>query len=354
MAKKLTVNIEEKRINAYLKGVDSIYRIAILEVSNLVSSLNYDSSKPFTWNSYPQTKAKIDKVIHGLFSGLNVTITDATTKEWLEACMANDKLVKKFLNNTKFKAITTNHYYQRNLEALESFQKRKANGLNLSQRIWNMSQQFKNELEMCIDVGLSEGRSASELSRDIRQYLNEPNKLYRRVQNSQNGKFYLSKNAKKYNPGTGMYRSSYKNAMRVTRTETNMAYRASDLERWNQLDFVIGYEVRRSNNVFCCKVCEALVGVYPKWFKFQGWHPQCRCYAVPVLAKVEDFIAAQKRLLSGDDSHVNYKQIESLPPSFIHWAQSNSNRIASASKKPYFLKDNFSNKDLSKGLKYLK
>lgn len=354
MAKKLTVNIAEKRINSYLKSVDAIYRIAILEVSNLVSSLNYDSSKPFTWNSYPQTKAKIDKVINRLFSSVLTTISDATKKEWLESCLANDIIADRFLANTMFKSIQIGHYYQRNLEALKSFQAKTTNGLNLSKRVWNMSQQFKNELEMCIDVGLSEGRSASELSRDIRQYLNEPNKLYRKVQNSQNGKFYLSKNAKKYNPGSGMYRSSYKNAMRVTRTETNMAYRASDLERWSQLDFVIGYEVRRSNNVFCCKVCEALVGVYPKWFKFQGWHPQCRCYAVPVLAKAEDFIAAQKNLLSGNDSQPNYGQIGSLPPSFVHWAQSNSSRIASASKKPYFLKDNFSNKDLSKGLKYLR
>ena len=71
MANQLTVNISEKRINSYLKGVDSIYRIAIMEASSLVSSLNHDSSKPFTWDSYPQTKAKIDKVINRLFSNFD-------------------------------------------------------------------------------------------------------------------------------------------------------------------------------------------------------------------------------------------------------------------------------------------
>lgn len=356
MAKKVTVRILNKRIDTYVKMIDAIYSTSIKESVRLAESIsNYDKSKPFTWNRYPQTKAKIDEVVNSLYRNISTTITDATTKEWLAACLANDKIAKQFLGNPLFKSIQVGHYYQRNLEALEAFQIRKTNGLNLSDRIWNMSQQFKSELEMSLDLGLSEGKSASEISRDIRKYLNEPDKLYRRIKNSDNGNFYLSQNAKKYNPGNGMYRSSYKNAMRVTRTETNMAYRASDQARWDQLDFVVGYEIIRSNNVFACHVCESLKGKYPKWFKFYGWHPQCRCAAIPILATPEEFISAQKRILEGEENTTltSRNEVKSLPQAFIVWAKTNSQKISASANTPYFLRDNFTKKDISSGLKYL-
>lgn len=45
-------------------------------------------------------------------------------------------------------------------------------------------------------------------------------RLYRRVRGA-DGKLHLSKAAKAYHPSQGVYRSSYKNAMRLTRTECN-------------------------------------------------------------------------------------------------------------------------------------
>ena len=62
------------------------------------------------------------------------------------------------------------------------------------------------------------------------------------------GKLALSKNAKAFHPGQGVYRSSYKNAMRLTRTETNAAYRLADQDRWQRMDFVVGMRVHKSKN----------------------------------------------------------------------------------------------------------
>ena len=94
----------------------------------------------------------------------------------------------------------------------------------------------------------------------------------------------------KYNPGGGVYRSSYKNAMRLTRTEINMSYREADHLRWQEMDFVVGIEIRRSNHEYGCNVCESLKGKYPKDFKFSGWHPHCRCHAIPILATEEELL----------------------------------------------------------------
>jgi hypothetical protein len=75
-----------------------------------------------------------------------------------------------------------------------------------------------------------------------------------------------------------------------------MAYRTSDYTRRQQLDFVVGIEVRLSNNhtingVPFTDICDDLKGKYPKTFKFTGWHPLCRCYAVSVLKTEEEMDA---------------------------------------------------------------
>ena len=76
------------------------------------------------------------------------------------------------------------------------------------------------------------------------------------------------------------------------------------------MDFVIGFEVRRSNHEpLCkCKLCERLVGRYPKTFKFKGWHPQCMCVAIAILMDEKDFDAQElsdlKSALRGDRKSV--------------------------------------------------
>ena len=109
---------------------------------------------------------------------------------------------------------------------------------------------FRNDIEMGLDVGLRNGLSADEMSRDLRQYLQHPDMLFRRVRD-EHGNLVLSQRAKAYHSGQGVYRSSYMNARRLAVTETNIAYRTSDYERMQQLDFVVGVEIRLSNNHNC-------------------------------------------------------------------------------------------------------
>lgn len=136
-----------------------------------------------------------------------------------------------------------------NLGALEAFQRRTTYGHNLSERVWSIAKQFERHIELSLSIGISEGRSAADISRDVRVYLNEPDKLFRRVRNAF-GNLTLSKVAQAYHPGQGVYRSSYQNAMRMARTEINSAYREADSIRWQQLDFIVGYEVKHQNRTY--------------------------------------------------------------------------------------------------------
>lgn len=168
--------------------------------------------------------------------------------------------------------------------------------------------------------------------------------LFRRIKVVTKDKTYwrLSRRAKAYHPGTGVYRSSYKNAMRLTRTETNMAYRAADGLRWKQMDFVTGFEVRLSNHHLHVDICDDLKGVYPKDFKFVGWHAQCRCYAVPVLAPISTMADWSRAMLNGYDvdGYFSNRYIVETPPAMGKWLNKNADRIANASSVPYWIKDN--------------
>lgn len=186
------------------------------------------------------------------------------------------------------------------------------------------------------------------MSRDVRRYLRNPDKLFRRVRDK-HGNLRLSKAAKAYHSGRGVYRSSYRNALRLTATENNMAYRTADHLRWQQQPFVVGIEIKLSNNHTCkgvigrfVDICDDLAGVYPKDFKFVGWHPHCRCYCVPKQASKEEFMDYQQRLLNGEDvSNYHFKgEVKDLPRNFKDWYTDNTDRIARAKSQPYFLRDN--------------
>lgn len=208
--------------------------------------------------------------------------------------------------------------------------------MQLSDRVWNLSKQYKQELEESISVAIEPGISAVELAAKIKPYLNEPNKRFRRILDKF-GVLQLSDNALAYHPGRGVYRSSARNAQRLARTEINMAYRHAEQLRWSQMDFVVGYEVKLTRNgKHVPDICNELVGKYPKEFKFSGWHPHCLCYTIPILKTEEEF-------LSLDDTKPSVNAVTDTPANFKQWVRDNKERIEAASERgklPYFLRDN--------------
>lgn len=111
------------------------------------------------------------------------------------------------------------------------------------------------------------------------------------------------------------------------------------------MDFIIGYEVKISGNHNCkgvpqgafYDICDELKGRYPKDFKWLGWHPNCRCYVVPIIKSEERFWEDEDK--RGDDN----EEITELPDNFKQWAAQNKDRIDKAEQRgtsPYFVRDN--------------
>jgi len=344
----------------YAAAVQALFDRATLAMAKSAARRKIDPDKPFSFDDYPEVKAELKKIVGQLATQLQTTIESGSKNQWLFACEKNDGFITSIMDTSKLSKARLKKMQDRNLDALSTFQGRKVGGMNLSQRVWRYVGQYRDQLETALDVGLGEGRSAQELARDVKKNLRDPDRLFRRVRNKR-GNLVLSKAARAFHPGQGVYRSSVKNAQRLTRSEINMAYRESDFLRWQQLDFVVGFEIHRSNHEpLCkCKMCDRLQGRYPKTFKFKGWHPQCMCYAVPILADIhgddfrEDRRNELRAALYGEkyQRYVPKETITDVPDGFKEWVAENMEASAGWSSTPYFIKDNFVDGDLSKGLK---
>ena len=342
----------------YAAAVQALFDRATLAIAQSAARRNIDPDKPFSFDDYPEVKSELQKVVGQLASQLQTTIETGSKKQWLFACDKNDGFLASILDTSKLSKARLKKMQDRNLDALSTFQGRKVGGMDLSQRVWRYVGQYRDQLETALDVGLGEGRSAQQLARDVKQNLREPDRLFRRVRDKR-GNLVLSKAARAFHPGQGVYRSSVKNAQRLTRSEINMAYRESDFLRWQQLDFVVGFEIHRSNHEpLCkCKMCDRLQGRYPKTFKFKGWHPQCMCYAVPILMDEETFDENELGDLKAALRGTEYKKKQAknivldVPDGFKEWVAENMEASAGWASTPYFIKDNFVDGDLAKGLK---
>ena len=331
------------RTEGYARNVSRYYTAAVEALLDLAATADMKPDEVFRFSDHKRMSVKATNILRGLYSAVYQEIRRGVTAEWEYANLSADAMITSLFGKG---VVEDNHFarwFARNQEAMDSFFSRKDvhGGLNLSQKVWKYTGQFKEEMELALSVSLGQGDSASTVSRHVRQYLREPDRLFRRVRDAQ-GNLKLSKRAAAYHPGRGEYRSSYKNAMRLTRTETNMAYRAADCDRWSRIPFVVGMEVKRSNHPFGCEVCEALKGKYPKDFVFTGWHPQCRCYIVPVLASEEERMAYHRAVLKGEDvSGFHFKgEITEPHEGFRKWMGENQERIEGARRLPYWMRDN--------------
>ena len=339
-----------RNISRIERMVEALFQAAATDAANLSSLIGELGGVAFSWYDYPLALAKINEIIARLNSEVEAAIVNGVRSEWTLSNNKNNELCRQVFGSlaTSLPIHLARRYFSTNESARDAFIVRRNNGLNLSDNVWRYTNQFKGEIEMALDIGIRSGRSADEISRDVREYLKEPHKLFRRVRD-EHGQLQLSKNAAAYHPGRGVYRSSYMNARRLAATETNIAYRTADHLRWQQLDFVVGIEIHLSNNHNCkgvpagkfFDICDELKGKYPKDFKFTGWHPHCRCYATSILKSDDELAADNERIMAGEEVSVgSVNEVSDVPDNFKEWVENNKERAKGWETMPYFVRQN--------------
>lgn len=341
MAKPKTPNQKRKygelnkRLAKYVMLVESIYEDLNLEAAKIVGITDFtiDSDRTFMWSDYPQTRKRIRDLQERFVEDIGSVIYSGTSEEWKNSNEVQDLLANKVLQ-TYGATIGKEKYeilYQPNNDALKAFQQRKDKGFTISDKLWNQSTLYKQELEEAISCAIQKGTSAITLSKQISKYLLDFPQLQ---------KDYKERFGKASRAMDCEYRS-----IRLAASEINMAYRQAENLRWQQMDFVVGYEIKLSNNHTCNgkpfqDICDILAGKYPKDFQWTGWHPLCRCYKIPILKTEEEFWEWDGR---NEATTASVNEVKDVPDAFKKWVLDNQERISTAKKRntlPYFLRDN--------------
>lgn len=252
-----------KRLAGYMMQVRVIYDRLNEMAASIVDSVGYDGSVEFSFADYPETKRDLQLLQRQFVDDMQSLIYSGTSAEWKKSNLLQDLVANKALKyyraqvaGKKFK-----HYYQTNSDQLKAFQRRTERGLNLSAKLWNQSQVYKDSLEATISTAIEKGMSAVTLSKRISKYLNDWPSLQADYQ-------------EKFGKATNCYDCEYR-SIRLARNEINIAYRTAEQLRWQQFDFILGYKIKLSGSHPAKDICDDLAGDYPKDFKFVGWHPNC-------------------------------------------------------------------------------
>lgn len=140
-----------------------------------------DDDALFNFDNFPKLKARLNNIFNDYFQNSLLCyengITDGVTlaynhdKEDLGTftILSNDAL--KVARATAAKTFIANRLHSKE-------------GLNLAQTVWNYCQQSKGEFEMAMSNvladGIKAGESAEQIGSKLRQYLNNPDMMYRR------------------------------------------------------------------------------------------------------------------------------------------------------------------------------
>lgn len=335
----------KKRINRYLGKINGYFDKLVTDISLIVVNQKV-SDKLFRFKDYKRITKKAEESLKTYQNSLFSSINTFSQYEWDFANAKVDDLLKTNLESIKGK-VPSSLYVDKirqisiesqNKQAFEAFQERKHGDFTISDRVWNIGAQAKENLEFAIDVALADGMSAQELARKIKYNLNNPDALFRRVRDK-HGNLVLSKNAQAFHPGRGVYRSAHKNAIRLAADVINTSYRECEQLRILQNNDVVGQKINLSPSHKVYDICDELAGTYPKDFKWGKWHVACMCYRTTILKTPEELISEIKagQNLTPDNS-VNY--VKDLPQNFNTWLSDNEKKMQNWKRKPEFIVKN--------------
>jgi hypothetical protein len=160
-------------------------------------------------------------------------------------------------------------------QGAQSLLSRKENGIGLSDRIWKNDQATRAALNDTIDVGLTLGKSAAEIAKDVKQYINP------------------------LVPG-----GASSAAIRLGRTEVANAYHATSVRKYQETPWVekVRWNLSGSHGRpdDCNKFAESVH--HRGWGPGEYWpsevpgkpHPNCLCYVEPVVMDLDAYAKAFK------------------------------------------------------------
>lgn len=167
-------------------------------------------------------------------------------------------------------ALTSAKWTEISQTIIRNIAKENLQGLTLSERIWDLTSRTEQDLKRIIANGIAQGRSPYEISKQIEKYVSPD---------------ISATDELGIQTGPGIYRSPYRNAMRLARTETSRAYTQASSQFYQNKPWVESVDVTLSPDHEVEDECDDLAdggpytpeeadGLIPA-------HPHCMCSLTP-------------------------------------------------------------------------
>lgn len=304
-----------------------------------------NTSIPFRYKDYPHLESYFSAIQVSLQASIYDHTVNEITKAWLKSNKDTDSIIKAVFPNTPRKRLKK--YLDHNKSAQNAFINRKiSSGRTLKGRTWLLSNHYLRSIEDTLTIGILNGDSAENLGKRITKYLNNPqtkiddiNKITDKATKSLLEQRLIDEG----NKPNKVLKSTKYHAKMLAANETNLAYRNAETERISKLDFIVGYEIKLSNAHPREDICDYVNGKYPKDFKWNGWHPNCLCYRVPILKTIDELVQDNQLILEGKEpTSDSVNKVTDIPDNAKKYLQENYERFSKYTNKPYFWQDNLS------------
>jgi hypothetical protein len=183
-------------------------------------------------------------------------------------------------------------------------------GLNLSQRIWQLDTWGRNGLNQAVTLAMGRGASAWQLAQDVEQFLGSGQDCPRWTRDRL---YSLTKADIASGDRTGLHSGdecrgqgvSY-NALRLARTEIQAILNMATDHLFAQMPWIEMEQINLSPDHAVIDICDDAIndsetgdGVYPKGTIALPFHPHCLCYKTAVLMEPDQFVGQLRDWLGG-------------------------------------------------------
>ena len=195
---------EERRREQLFRAIEQLIYTAYLQALSLPAVRRAIEQKKddFFFESNHTANRQVERVLGAMADRLNGLLLNGIRREWefsnevLESrveAQLDPSTRDKYLRD-RFRIDATQSSRIRSADAF--VREKQRDGLNLSGRVWNLAGNAKKEIEVILQNAIKEGRRGTEIAKDLRRFLIEPSKLFRRVRNKETGALELSAAAK--------------------------------------------------------------------------------------------------------------------------------------------------------------
>ncbi len=163
-------------------------------------------------------------------------------------------------------------------DAVRALYRRPLDGIELSERVWNVQKTSITQIRKLIAKGYLYGEPSNKIAEQVRRLLLISDSDMR----TKKWKAFFEE----YPPGRGVYKSAYKNTQRIIRSEINSAFRMAQSEYAAKRSWIIGVKWNRVAGAEEEPECDEYAsqdlynlgsGVYPGG-DIPISHPNCLCY----------------------------------------------------------------------------